>query len=130
MGNTSAQGAFPRGPRSGEARALQIATNPAATGAFKALPRGLSRNRWGRVMREDNLRPSSNIEDRRGMGGAAKGGLGIGAIVVLSLLGWATGIDPRVLIGGAELVTGACNAPTQSAAVRGAPNDQVGGFVA
>ena len=33
------------------------------------------------------------------MGG---GGLGIGAIVVLGLVGWALGIDPRLLIGGAE----------------------------
>lgn len=81
-------------------------------------------------MREDDLRASDNIEDRRGMGGAAKGGLGIGAIAVLTLLGWATGIDPRLLIGGAEMVTGGGNAPTRSAGVQGTPADQVGGFVA
>ena len=34
------------------------------------------------------------------------GGLGIGTIVVLGLIGWALGIDPRVLIGGAEIVIG------------------------
>ena len=34
-------------------------------------------------MQDDDLRPSSNIEDRRGMGGATKGGLSIGVIVVL-----------------------------------------------
>jgi hypothetical protein len=39
------------------------------------------------------------IRDRRG---AAAGGLGIGTVVVLGLLGWAFGIDPRLLIGGAE----------------------------
>ena len=56
-------------------------------------------------MQEDDLRASSNVEDRRGMsGGTAAGGLGIGVIVVLSLIGWATGIDPRVLIGGAGAV--------------------------
>ena len=34
------------------------------------------------------------------------GGLGIGTIVVLGLVGWALGIDPRLLIGGAEILTG------------------------
>jgi hypothetical protein len=82
-------------------------------------------------MRDDDLRASGNIEDRRGMGGATKGGLGIGAILVLSLLGWATGIDPRVLIGGAEMVTGGGGGTSsQSAPVQGAPTDKVGGFVA
>ena len=81
-------------------------------------------------MQEDDLRESSNIEDRRGMSGATTGGLGIGAIVVLSLIGWATGIDPRMLIGGAEMVTGA-NVPTQQASVApGTPKDQIGTFVA
>ena len=98
----------------------------------------------GFVMQDDDLRASTNIEDRRGqggggMGGAAKGGLGIGAIVVLSLIGWATGIDPRVLIGGAEMVTGA-GQPQQTQSQmqqaggqpgrQGAPTDQQGNFVA
>ena len=34
------------------------------------------------------------------------GGLGIGTIIVLGLLGWALGIDPRILIGGAEIIGG------------------------
>ena len=34
------------------------------------------------------------------------GGLGIGGMVVLGLIGWALGIDPRLLIGGAEVLTG------------------------
>ena len=37
------------------------------------------------------------------MGG---GGLGIGTIIVLGLVGYAFGIDPRILIGGAEILTG------------------------
>jgi predicted metalloprotease len=37
------------------------------------------------------------------MGG---GGLGIGAIVVLGIIGYALGIDPRLLIGGAEMLSG------------------------
>jgi len=52
-------------------------------------------------MRWDDFRRSSNIEDRRGDPssgggfGARGGGLGIGTIVVLGLVGWALGIDPR-----------------------------------
>jgi uncharacterized protein len=82
-------------------------------------------------MQDDDLRASTNIDDRRGMGGVARGGLGIGAIVVLTLIGWATGIDPRALIGGAEIVTG--NAPQQQQAQQGrqgTPDDEVGRFVA
>jgi len=81
-------------------------------------------------MRDDELRTSTYVEDRRGMGGVARGGLGVGAIVVLTLIGWATGIDPSVLIGGAEMVSGG-DAPGQAAPGRaGAPTDQVGTFVA
>jgi len=89
-------------------------------------------------MQEDDLRASSNIEDRRGSpgfgGGMRTGGLGIGAIVALSLIGWALGINPAVLINGAEQVTGGGPIVTQSAparpGVQGTPNDQVGQFVA
>ncbi len=81
-------------------------------------------------MREDDLRASDNIEDRRGMGGATKGGLGIGVIVVLSLIGWATGIDPRLLIGGAQMVAGRGTPAVRTASPQGTPTDQVGGFVA
>ncbi len=87
-------------------------------------------------MREDDLRESSNVEDRRGSsgmgGGLRTGGLGIGAVVVLSLLGWAFGIDPSVLINGAQQVAG--NAPVSSqnapSAAPGTPTDEVGRFVA
>ncbi len=82
-------------------------------------------------MREDDLRESSNIEDRRGIGGVATGGLGIGAVVVLSLLGWAFGINPAVLINGAEQVAGNAPIATQGqAGRRGTPDDEVGRFVA
>lgn len=87
-------------------------------------------------MREDDLRESSNIEDRRGSsggGGLRTGGLGIGAVVVLSLIGWAFGIDPSVLINGAQQVAGNApvtsqNTPTQTRP--GTPGDDVGRFVA
>jgi len=90
-------------------------------------------------MRLDDLPESSNVEDRRGdgpgrggLGGLpiGGGGLGIGTIVVLGLVGWALGIDPRLLIGGAELVSH--NTPqvqTQSRPT-GTPKDETGRFVA
>ena len=59
-----------------------------------------------------NTPESQNIEDRRGsgggvaLGGGGTGGLGIGAIIVLGLIGYFTGIDPRILIGGAEAISG------------------------
>ena len=65
-------------------------------------------------MRDDDLPESGNIEDRRGEGGFSGGpgggfpigrggGLSIGTVVVLGLIGWALGIDPSLLIGGAEV---------------------------
>ncbi|HEX2652692.1 MAG TPA: neutral zinc metallopeptidase [Xanthobacteraceae bacterium] len=65
-------------------------------------------------MRLDDLPGSDNVEDRRGEGGGGwgggygmpvGGGLGIGTIIVLGLVGWALGIDPRLLIGGADVLT-------------------------
>jgi uncharacterized protein len=94
-------------------------------------------------MRLDDLPESGNIEDRRAEGGYAGGGggfglpiggggLGIGTIVVLGLVGWALGIDPMLLIGGAEMVSrGSPNvqAPPSTARRTGAPKDDVGRFV-
>ena len=67
-------------------------------------------------MRLDDLPQSDNIEDRRGEGGGGGGGgfpmgmgggsLGLGTIVVLGIIGYALGIDPRLLIGGAEMFSG------------------------
>ncbi|AWN38615.1 KPN_02809 family neutral zinc metallopeptidase [Methylobacterium radiodurans] len=63
-------------------------------------------------MRWDDFRSSDNVEDRRGEGGGGMGfpgggagGLGIGTIVVLMIIGWVTGINPAILIGGAEQMT-------------------------
>jgi hypothetical protein len=64
-------------------------------------------------MRLDDIEESSNVEDRRGQGGGSgggfpggRGGLGIGTIAVLTLVGWALGINPAILIGGAEMIQG------------------------
>jgi predicted metalloprotease len=81
-------------------------------------------------MRWQDFRTSSNVEDRRGMGMAGGGGLGIGAMVILGLVGWALGIDPRVLIGGAEMMTGGGSGYQQQQQGRqGAPQDEMGRFV-
>jgi hypothetical protein len=61
-------------------------------------------------MRWEDFRPSDNVEDRRGGGGgmggmAGAGGLGIGGMIILGIIGWVTGINPAILIGGAEMVS-------------------------
>jgi predicted metalloprotease len=83
-------------------------------------------------MRWDDFRRSDNVEDRRGMGGipGGAGGLGIGTVLVLGLVGWALGIDPRLLISGAEILSGSGQQQTQQHGREGAPKDQTGDFVA
>src|SRR6478672_6659405 len=97
-------------------------------------------------MRYDDFRRSDDIEDRRddgggGMGGGmgipmGGGGLGIGTVIVLGLLGYAFGIDPRILIGGAEILTGGGQAPTYQTDGRSGPtktvtpNDEMGSMLA
>ncbi|MCI0598759.1 MAG: neutral zinc metallopeptidase [Beijerinckiaceae bacterium] len=81
-------------------------------------------------MRWQDFGRSANVEDRRGLGGMGKGGLGLGTVAVLGLIGWALGIDPRLLIGGAEMVS-RMGQGSQTAAVRpGTPSDDMGQFVA
>ena len=94
-------------------------------------------------MRWDDFRRSDNIEDDRGGGGGygggmgglpigGGGGLGIGAVVVLGLIGWALGIDPRLLIGGAEMLNqGRQQSPYTTPQQRktGVPKDAMGQFV-
>jgi uncharacterized protein len=85
-------------------------------------------------MRLDELPKSERIEDRRGEmsfpGG--RGGFGIGTMVLLGLLGWALGIDPRVLIGGAEMMSGGRETQqvdSRSTTGTGTPSDAMGQFV-
>jgi predicted metalloprotease len=87
-------------------------------------------------MRWEDFRQSSNVEDRRGGGmgvpGGA-GGLGLGTVIILGLIGWALGIDPRVLIGGAEIFTGGDQPRVEQPSrprQTGAPKDDTGRFVA
>src|ERR1041385_1799460 len=78
-------------------------------------------------MRLDDMPESSNVEDRRGEGGGFGGG-GMG----MPMGAGGPGIDPRLLIGGAEILTGGGQTqyqqpsrPTSSAPI----NDQMGRFV-
>jgi hypothetical protein len=101
-------------------------------------------------MRLDDMPESGNVEDRRGEGGGfggggggfglpmGTGGLGIGGMVVLGLVGWALGIDPFVLINGANVIMGGnqggyqqpYQAPRQPSGRTGTPSDEAGRFVA
>lgn len=72
-------------------------------------------------MRLDDIQESDSIEDRRsedgfgggggggGFGMPSGGGLGFGTIALLTVVGWALGINPAILIGGAEIFTGGRN---------------------
>src|SRR5271169_5454474 len=91
-------------------------------------------------MRSDDFRRSSNVEDDRegsssrgGMPGGA-GGLGIGTVIIIGLISWYFGIDPSVLLNGAQILTGG-GSPTQQTAPApqvsaGTPTDETGKFVA
>ncbi|KAF0129762.1 MAG: hypothetical protein FD139_1116 [Methylocystaceae bacterium] len=93
-------------------------------------------------MKWEDLQSSENIEDRRGggpmMGGGPRmgaGGLGLGTMVILGLIGWALGVNPAILIGGAQMVNNMRQErqvalPRQEAPRQSAPTDQLGRFVA
>jgi hypothetical protein len=94
-------------------------------------------------MKWEDLQESSNIEDRRGdegpmiAGGPSfgGGGIGLGTMVILGLVGWALGINPAVLIGGAEMLNkmrGPGQVVQQQERPRAQPgqiSDQMGRFV-
>jgi uncharacterized protein len=91
-------------------------------------------------MRTDDFRPSDNVEDDRELSASrgglpgGKGGLGIGAVIIIVLISWYLGIDPSVLLNGAQMILGGgspsqetSSAPPVSA---GTPEDATGKFVA
>jgi predicted metalloprotease len=105
-------------------------------------------------MKWEDFRQSENIDDRRGdtgyaggggggMGlpfpipgaGGGGGGLGIGMVIVLGILGMLFGVDPRILIGGGQILSGG-RAPQQqvqpqqqSRRQSGPPADEMGKFI-
>jgi len=89
-------------------------------------------------MRTDDFRPSGNVEDdreasaSRGIPGGA-GGLGIGTIIIIGLISWYFGIDPSVLLNGAQILTGGSSTQQTDSAppvTAGKPTDPTGKFVA
>src|ERR1700748_850006 len=99
-------------------------------------------------MQYDDFRRSSDIEDRRDASGGGGGGglglpiggggLGIGTLIVLGLISYAFGIDPRILIGGAEILNGGGGQTSTSYQTdrpsgqrkTGAPSDEMGSMIA
>jgi uncharacterized protein len=90
-------------------------------------------------MRTDEFRPSSNVEDdrqasaSRGLPGGA-GGIGIGTIIIIGLISWYLGIDPSVLLNGAQILSGGDSSSQQGGqappVTTGTPDDAIGKFVA
>jgi predicted metalloprotease len=90
-------------------------------------------------MRLDELPRSDKVEDRRGDGPGGfpmgrAGGVGIGTIILLVLVGWALGINPLYLIGGAEILSGLRGSQQQSQPAPGnaktqSASDQMSEFV-
>src|SRR5215212_2874766 len=103
-------------------------------------------------MRWEDFRMSDYVDDRRGGGGGGggipmgRGGLGIGTMIILGIVGWALGIDPRILISGVEMMAGGGSSQYEQASPRGQdgapvqrgapqqrgapPQDQTGRFAA
>lgn len=93
-------------------------------------------------MKWEDLQSSQNIEDRRGdapMRGGPRmgaGGIGLGTMMILGLLGWALGINPAILIGGAQVINSmrqdrSASLPQQDVRRESAPpSDETGRFVA
>ncbi|MEX2128419.1 MAG: neutral zinc metallopeptidase [Xanthobacteraceae bacterium] len=96
-------------------------------------------------MKWEDYRRSDNVEDRRGQGGPGGGmgfpipmgrgggGLGIGGLIILGLLAWFFGIDPRIVVGIDEVLNNPQiqqRGPVQPSGKQGAPSDELGKFVA
>ena len=91
-------------------------------------------------MRWDDFRRSDNVEDDReasaSRGGfgvpGGTGGLGIGTIVIVGLISWYFGIDPSVLLNGAQILAGGgsrTEQPSPAPVPSGKPGDAMGQFV-
>src|SRR5262245_42199033 len=80
-------------------------------------------------MRFDQFPRSDNVEDRRGSPMGRAGGIGIGGLILLAVIGWALGINPLYLIGGAEILSNLGGSQQQSQPAPNLPSDQMGQFV-
>jgi uncharacterized protein len=94
-------------------------------------------------MKLDHIQRSDHVDDVRGQGGGFSaprgggggvrmGGFGIGTMIILGILGWLLGIDPRILLGGAEMLGGGTQQASRPQQVQlpGQPaGDEVSTFV-
>ncbi len=78
-------------------------------------------------MEFDNEGASSNVEDRRGLGGVGMGGIGLGGIVIL-IIGYFLGVDPSQLLNMAQEAQQ--QQATAPAPHPGPVTDEMGHFVA
>jgi hypothetical protein len=81
-------------------------------------------------MRLDDIAQSDNVEDRRGSGGGMirGGGLGVGGMIIAGAVAWFLGIDPRIVIGGAEMLTRGGGGYSQQQGRSGPVQDEIGQF--
>ena len=73
-------------------------------------------------------RGSSNIEDRRGMGGMVGGGIGVGTLVI-AVIAYFLGIDPSTVIDASQQIQSQRAPAAQPAGKEGTPADEMGQFV-
>jgi uncharacterized protein len=84
-------------------------------------------------MRWEDFRRSENVEDARGGGSGGipmrAGGIGIGGLILVTLLGWLFGIDPSSLL---NVLNGQTPSSYEAPSTTGSrtPDDRVGQFVA
>lgn len=77
-------------------------------------------------MRLGGRRESGNVEDRRGMGPAGAGGLGLGGILLVLAVSYFTGTNPLTFVNLLEGVPGVTS--TKESGPTGPPEDQLGKF--
>lgn len=82
-------------------------------------------------MRWEGQRESENVEDRRGMGPARVGGIGLGGIILVLAISYFTGTNPLTLINMlSEVQNPGIPSIEGQPAPRGAPSDRLGKFAA
>lgn len=78
-------------------------------------------------MRWEGQRESENVEDRRGLGPASIGGIGIGGIVLVLAVSYVTGINPLALIDLMSGIQSTTETPIESVST-GPVKDEIGRF--
>jgi uncharacterized protein len=80
-------------------------------------------------MRWEGQRESENVEDRRGIGPARVGGIGLGGIILVLAVSYFTGTNPLTLINMlSEVQSPGIPSVDDQPAPRGAPSDRLGKF--